>query len=60
MFELTVWVCFLSGGCAYPIDLSGPHETKEQCIERALEMSDELRPTIIGNHTFAFNCSREK
>jgi len=60
MYELTMWVCLLSGACMEPLDLLGPYKTKEECIERALSMSEVIRPQVDGNHTFAFKCVRSK
>ena len=46
MFEVLVLVCLAStpNNCFEMEDTRGPYETKEQCVERSIEM----REAIIG------------
>jgi hypothetical protein len=41
------------------IDLKGPYKTKEICIERAYEVSTELRQEATQPITFAYKCIKQ-
>ena len=60
MFELHVLICLLTGPCFEVIDLKGPYETKQACIERALEVSANLREESSVPTTFAYKCLKSK
>ena len=59
MFELYVLICLMSGQCMEVIDLKGPYKTKEICIERAYEVSTELRQEATQPITFAYKCIKQ-
>lgn len=45
MFEVLVLVCLASNpnNCFEMEDTRGPYETKEQCVERSLEMREAIK-----------------
>jgi hypothetical protein len=59
MFELHVLICLMSGACMEVIDLKGPYESKQACIERAAEVSAGLRKEAAQPMTFAYKCLKQ-
>jgi hypothetical protein len=59
VYELQILICLMSGQCMEVIDLKGPYESKQICVDRAYELSTELRREATQPITFAYKCVRQ-
>ena len=59
MYELQILICLMSGQCMEVIDLKGPYKSKQVCIERAQELSIDLRKEATQPITFAYKCIKQ-
>jgi len=59
VYELQILICLMSGQCMEVVDLMGPYKTKEICIERAYEVSTELRQEATQPITLAYKCIKQ-
>ena len=61
MFETFVLICVIgnSNVCHTLSDLEGPYETKQECIERAYEIGEELQSYMPNFQALKYKCSEE-